>query len=93
MNQTPQAAVSSTVERLVRTRDGAILRLWAAFRDMSDELPADEWTDADLELWGKVTEHEAVQSRLHIANAQGEFRRDSDVNSTALLADSERGEQ
>ena len=30
---------------------------------------------------------------VHKPNAQGEFRRDSDVNSTALLADSERGEQ
>ena len=58
------------LQRLVRTRDVAILRLWAAFRDLSDELPADEWTDADLELWGKVTEHDAVQARLHSANTK-----------------------
>ena len=64
------------LERLVRTRDGAILRLWTVFCDMSDELPADEWTDADLELWGKVTEHDAVQSRLHSANAGSQTLRE-----------------
>jgi len=64
------SGMNCKLERLVRTRDGAILRLWAAFRDLSDELPADEWTDADLQLWQLVTLHEAVQSRLDSANKE-----------------------
>jgi hypothetical protein len=63
-----------SVHRLVRARDEAIRRLWCAFRDLSDELPEDDWSEADLDLWGRVTTHTAVQSRLESANEEIEVR-------------------
>jgi len=52
------------LKKLISARDTAIAALWVAFRDLSDELPADSWTVEDLDLWGVLTKHEAVQSRL-----------------------------
>ncbi len=48
-------------------RDNVIRALWCAFRNLADVLDADEWTDEDLDLWTQVTQHSAVQSRLHLA--------------------------
>ena len=45
-------------------RDGLIRQLWLVFRDMSDIYDAEKFTDEDLELWGLVTGHSAVQDRL-----------------------------
>ena len=51
-------------EALAIRRDAKIRELWLVYRDMSDIMQSDEWDAADLELWGLVTEHAAVQSQL-----------------------------
>lgn len=48
--------------------DNAIRTLWCAFRDASDDHGKD-LTQADLDLWGLVTRHSAIQDRLAIALA------------------------
>ena len=45
-------------------RDSAIRRLWCAFRDLSDVVAPDDWEQSDLDLWGQVSAHEAIQSVL-----------------------------
>jgi hypothetical protein len=50
-------------------RDEAIRRLWCAFRDLSDVVAPDDWEQSDLDLWGQVSAHEAVQSVLGRADA------------------------
>jgi len=49
---------------LFQRRDEWIRQLWLVFRDMSDVLEAEEFDEADLDLWERVTNHGAVQSRL-----------------------------
>ena len=50
---------------LAKARVGnAIRSLWLAYRELSDSLEPGEWSDEDMELWGLVTKHEAVQERL-----------------------------
>jgi len=44
-------------------KDKAIVALWNTFRDLSDH-GEDALTESDLALWGYVTGHDAVQSRL-----------------------------
>jgi len=51
-------------DRLQREKDNAIRAMWRAFRDLSELLPPDDWTEEDMDLWGKVTEHSAVQNRI-----------------------------
>ena len=52
------------LEALVSRRDLLIRQLWLVYRDMSDIMPVHDWETADLDLWGNVTGHSAVQSRL-----------------------------
>ena len=65
-------------------RDEAIRRLWCAFRDLSDVVAPDDWEQSDLDLWGQVSAHEAVQSVLGNAIAKsidaGENQADGDDN-------------
>lgn len=58
------AVGKSDVDALVSRRDALICQLWLVYRDMSDLLEADDFDAADLDLWGKVTAHAAVQSKL-----------------------------
>lgn len=49
-------------------RNDLVRKLWLEFRNLSDLIPADDWTEEDLDLWTKVTEHTAIQNRLNKAN-------------------------
>lgn len=51
----------STASRIAKDR--AIINLWNAMRDLSD-FGEDALTEQDLQLWGYVTGHDAVRSRL-----------------------------
>lgn len=48
--------------------DDAIRALWVAYRKLSDHQQPDEWSDDDMDLWGHVTRHRAVQDRLSNTN-------------------------
>ena len=54
-----QALEREGVDRLIRL-------LWGAYAKLcDDEIPGESlMTDEDVELWGKVTRHPAVQRRL-----------------------------
>ena len=52
----------STAARIAKDR--AIINLWNALRDLSD-YGEEALTEQDLQLWGYVTGHDAVQSRLN----------------------------
>lgn len=56
------------LEALVSRRDVLIRQLWLIYRDMSDIMSVDDWDDVDLDLWGNVTGHSAVQSQLGGSN-------------------------
>jgi hypothetical protein len=63
--ETPSAAdPQGRLEALVSRRDDLIRQLWLVYRDMSDLMQVDDWETADLDLWGNVTGHSAVQSKL-----------------------------
>ncbi len=47
-------------------RDQIIRKLWCIFRDLSDEIEADDFTEEDLDLWQKVTQHSAVQNAIRM---------------------------
>lgn len=44
--------------------DDAVRKVWLAYRDASD-VNADMLTEQDMELWGIVTRHRAIQDRLN----------------------------
>lgn len=52
------------VNKLIAERDALVLRLWNTFNKLSFYINIDDWTDADLELWTKVTSHTAIQNKL-----------------------------
>lgn len=52
------------VESARIAKDQAIVRLWLALRDLSDN-GEDALTEQDLQLWGYVTGHDAVQTRVN----------------------------
>ena len=52
-----------TQEEAVKNKEKAVVNLWLAFRDLSDH-GEDALTEQDLTLWGYVTGHSDVQSRL-----------------------------
>ena len=61
-SQIPSAGLDgSTAARTAKDR--AIINLWNAMRDLSD-YGEEALTEQDLQLWGYVTGHDAVQSRL-----------------------------
>ena len=57
-------ANDSKLDSLVRERDVLIVALWNVFRDMSDLQKPDDFTSEDLDLWGLVTSHNAIQSKF-----------------------------
>jgi hypothetical protein len=52
------------IDALISHRDNLIRQLWVVYRDISDVMIADDWDDADLDLWSNITRHCAVQSKL-----------------------------
>jgi len=46
--------------------DQTIRALWLAFRELSDLIDSEEWTEEDVNPWALVTKHSAVQSRLEM---------------------------
>ena len=42
-------------------RDVAIRELWLMLNRISQELSLDSFTDEDLEVWGAITKHSAIQ--------------------------------
>jgi hypothetical protein len=59
-----EAVDSTHIKLLEEKRDQIIRDLWCAFRDLSDVIEADDFTNEDLALWDLVTRHQAMQSRL-----------------------------
>jgi hypothetical protein len=59
------------VEKLLYERDVLIRQLWTTFNNLSYEIKINEWTDEDLDLWTKITNHRAIQDRLE-ASIKGE---------------------
>ena len=59
-----KSSKQSVIESLKAMRDRLIRELWVKFRDMSDLVEADDFSEEDLKLWELVTLHSAVQSRL-----------------------------
>lgn len=54
-----------TTEETSRARiDHTVRQVWLAYRDASD-VNADMLTEQDMELWGVVTRHAAIQDRLN----------------------------
>ena len=53
--------------------DDAVRKVWLAYRDASD-VNADMLTEQDMELWGIVTRHRAIQDRLNatLPNEKGQ---------------------
>lgn len=75
----------NTEEQLVRIRLDALIRqTWCALRDLSDYRNGKALTQEDLNLWGRITPHPAIQRVLDrdIANAfftlRGEAKRNPD---------------
>lgn len=58
------ATTSKTRNEVMAVRDRAIARLWLAYRDMSEVVESDLWTDEDLDLWGAIANHSSVQRRI-----------------------------
>lgn len=52
------------VNKLIAERNDLLLRLWNTFNNLSCSINIADWTDADLELWTKITAHTAIQSKL-----------------------------
>jgi hypothetical protein len=59
------------VEKLLYERDVLIRQLWTTFNNLSYEIKINEWTDEDLDLWTKITNHRTIQDRLE-ASIKGE---------------------
>ena len=58
-------------EQMIRIRLNALIRqVWGAMRDLSDCRDGNALTDEDMELWGCVTKHPAVQRVLDKAFAK-----------------------
>ena len=67
--ETP-AAPRNTEEQLVRIRLDALIRqVWCAMRDLSDYRNGEALTQEDLDLWGRITRHPAIQRVLDRALA------------------------
>lgn len=47
--------------------NNAIRALWTAYAQATDEKKYEQFTDQDMELWCRVTEHRAIQDRLEEA--------------------------
>lgn len=66
-----RSTVSSSA-RVVRCRediDKKIRQLWSKLREMSDLVTIDDFSEEDLNLWTRVTEHSAVQKNIrHLTN-------------------------
>ena len=57
----------SPVERLVSCRaerDDLVRKLWLVLNEISHLVNINDFTQEDLDLWGKITEHSGCQSRL-----------------------------
>lgn len=52
------------VNNLIAERDDLVIRLWSTFNKLSCSINIADWTDADLELWTKITAHTAIQNKL-----------------------------
>ena len=59
----PAVASGDLLPTQRRRRDELIRLVWMIMRDLSDH-GADQMTYEDLDVWGAVTKHSAVQSRL-----------------------------
>jgi hypothetical protein len=55
---------SDSLGSLTGRRDTLIVQLWNVFRDMSDTQEPEDFTTEDLDLWGVVTSHSAIQNKL-----------------------------
>jgi len=67
--ETP-AAPRNTEEQLVRIRLDALIRqTWCALRDLSDYRDGGALTKEDMDLWGQITPHPAIQRVLDRALA------------------------
>jgi hypothetical protein len=71
-----ETAPRCSEEQLVRIRLDALIRqTWCALRDLSDYRNGEALTQEDLDLWGRITPHPAVQRVLDraLANAQADL--------------------
>ena len=63
-------APRNTEEQLVRIRLDALIRqTWCALRDLSDYRDGGALTKEDMDLWGQITPHPAIQRVLDRALA------------------------
>lgn len=49
---------------LKRNRDDKIRSLWSVLNEISYLTGIDDFSEEDLNLWSRVTEHSAIQDRL-----------------------------
>lgn len=78
--QKTASAPHCTEEQLVRIRLDALIRqTWCALRDLSDYRNSEALTQEDLDLWGRITQHPAIQRVLDraIANTRISNKDDS----------------
>jgi len=72
---TPETSTAprNTEEQLVRIRlDRLIRQTWCALRDLSDYRNGEALTQEDLDLWGRITPHPAIQRVLNRAIADNQ---------------------
>ena len=82
-NNETAAAPRNTEEQLVRIRlDRLIRQTWCALRDLSDYRNGEALTQEDLDLWGRITPHPAIQRVLNraIADDRLEAKRRSEAD-------------
>jgi hypothetical protein len=61
---TPPVALQRVCSAARARIDDSVRQVWMAYRDASD-VSVDMLTEQDMELWGIVTRHAAIQDRLN----------------------------
>ena len=95
---TPETSTAprNTEEQLVRIRlDRLIRQTWCALRDLSDYRNGEALTQEDLDLWGRITPHPAIQRVLNRAIADTAITGGGSrpVHGLVGLSDSEGGRE
>lgn len=60
-------ACSALLAAKYRRRDELLRSVWSIMRAISDHNDESPMSDEDLDVWGDVTKHSAIQSRLDAA--------------------------
>lgn len=57
----------TSIESLTNKRDTLLKQLWATYREISDIIMPDDFSEEDIRLWMEITRHSSVQQAISAA--------------------------